>query len=200
MLAQFAVPKANVLLSAQDLFFSASRLDLPPQYEVESGPQEVTLGGRTFHRAAYWSPRSGFHWRILSTEARCHRLTFTFTGTDVAVMDAAEQAMRGVSMPASGNAPRCLANYARGENVLARTEPSFTAHRYNTIPVRVIVGADGRVKHVHLLSAFPEQSQAILAALRSWRFKPYRVEGRAVPIETGLVFGMPRSGMGVSGR
>jgi hypothetical protein len=41
-------------------------------------------------------------------------------------------------------------------------------------------------------SAFPEQSQAILGALRTWRFKPYREGGRAVAVETGIVFGMPR--------
>jgi hypothetical protein len=52
--------------------------------------------------------------------------------------------------------------------------------------------ANGRVKHIHLLSAFPDQSQAIIAALRTWRFKPYRVNGKAAAIETGMVFGLPR--------
>ena len=59
-------------------------------------------------------------------------------------------------------------------------------------PVVSLVDTNGRVKHVHLLSAFPEQSQAILAALRTWRFKPYRLNGKAVAVETGLVFGVPR--------
>lgn len=43
---------------------------------------------------------------------------------------------------------------------------------------------------MHLLSAYPEQSKAIIDALRTWRFKPYQVEGKAVEIETGIVFGM----------
>ncbi len=47
-------------------------------------------------------------------------------------------------------------------------------------------------RHAHLLSACPEQSQAILDALREWRFKPYVVGGKAVEVETGLVFGLPR--------
>jgi hypothetical protein len=76
--------------------------------------------------------------------------------------------------------------------VVAKTDPMFSTNRYNSIPVRVIVGSDGRVKHAHLLSAFPDQSQAILAALRTWRFKPYRRDGKAVEIETGMVFGLPR--------
>jgi protein TonB len=69
--------------------------------------------------------------------------------------------------------------------------PGF-AQRYNTIPVRVIIDAEGKVRHIHLLSAFPDQSQAILTALREWRFKPYMVDGKAVEVETGMVFGMPR--------
>jgi outer membrane biosynthesis protein TonB len=55
----------------------------------------------------------------------------------------------------------------------------------------VIVDARGRVKHVHVLSAFPDQAQAILAALRNWKFEPYRAGGRAVEVETGIIFGMP---------
>src|SRR5436190_1356860 len=117
-LAQFAVDRANVLLSAQDLFFGAH------------------------------SPRDAL----------------------------------------APPAPLCVRDY--GE-VVEKRDPLFTTHRFNTIPVRVIVDAKGRVRHVHLLNAFPEQSQAILAALRNWRFKPYRVGGRAVAVETGMVFGMP---------
>ena len=56
----------------------------------------------------------------------------------------------------------------------------------------LIVGSDGRVKHVHILSAFPEQSQAILAAVQTWRFKPYRRGGKVVPFETGMMFGVDR--------
>lgn len=65
-------------------------------------------------------------------------------------------------------------------------------HRYNPIPVRFVVGSDGRVKHVHLLSAFPDQTEAIITALREWRFKPYRRQGKAVAVETGMMFGVAR--------
>lgn len=199
VLAQFAVERANVLVSAQDLFFAlrplagarelvtAMRRDLEPHFKSDGEPAVVTIAGRAFHRFAYRAPRSGLQWRVLATDARCHALTFTFSGTDAAALDAAERAMSDVSVAPPGFP--CLAGYAQ---VVEKTEPVFPTNRFNTIPVRVIVGPNGRVQHVHLLSAFPEQSQAILAALRSWRFKPYRVGGRAVAVETGLVFGMPR--------
>jgi hypothetical protein len=198
VLAQFAMSRAHVLVTAQDLFFSAIpasggkelvaaiRRGLAPQYEVESGPDEVTIAGRTFHRLRYSAPLAGLHWRVLSTDVRCHALTFTFTGADLAALDAAEQALRAISLAPAG--PDCVSGYSY---VVEKTEPAFTGHRFNTIPVRVIVDRNGRVKHVHLLSAFPEQSAAIIAAVRTWRFQPYRRNGKAAAFETGLVFGAP---------
>jgi hypothetical protein len=192
--------KAHVLVTAQDFFFSplpaadakeliaTARRGLAPNYRIDSGPDEVTIAGRHFYRLGYMAPRSGLRWRILSTDVRCHALTFTFTGADTAPLDDAERAMSTISM--ANSAPPCVKDYAR-DNVVEKTEPQFDSHRFNTIPVRVLVDAKGRVKHIHLLSAFPEQSQAILTALRTWRFKPYRVDGKAVVFETGLVFGMP---------
>jgi hypothetical protein len=201
VLANFATSRASVLVTAQDLFFSAMpaadakdllaavRRGLAPVYAIESEPAEITIGGRTFHRLAYRAPVSGLRWRVLATDARCHALTFTFAGTDAAALDAAEQALAGLTLKTA--APACVAGYAEGENVLAKEDPVLTTRYFNTIPVRVIVDTRGRVKHVHLLSAFPEQAEAILAALRGWRFKPYRASGKAVEVETGIVFGMP---------
>jgi len=202
-LAQFALIdpeqrlRAHVLVTAQDFFFSLIEMDeakdlvaairrgLEPVYQLEGEPDQVTIAGRTFHRLSYRAPRSGLRWRILSTDVRCHALTFTLTGGDSAALDAAEQAMRGLSL--SGKAPLCRSDY---NDVVEKTDPRFP-NRYNTIPVRVIIDTSGRVKHAHLLSAYPEQSEAILSALRTWRFKPYRAGGKAVEVETGMVFGMP---------
>lgn len=196
--------KAHVLVSAQDLFFSAIpalstkdlmasiRRGVVPQYEIERGPEEVKIGSRTFYRVAYGTPLLGLHWRVLATDARCHALTFTFTGRDQAALDAAERAMSGISLPKDSEAPLCVKGYADGDHVVEKTEPYFRTRRYNTVPVRVTIDGEGRVKHVHLLSAFPDQSDAILAALREWRLKPFLVDGKPAEVETGLVFGTPR--------
>lgn len=195
--------KAHVLITAQDLFFSldaaadakehlaSARRGVAAQYEIEEGPDDVTIAGHDFHRLAYRARHAGLHWRVLSTDTRCHALTFIFTGTDTAALDSAERGLNAVSLPRA--APACVNDYAR-DHVLAKTDPRFDTHRFNTIPVRILIDANGRVKHVHVLSAFPEQSQAILAALQTWRFKPYRINGKAVTVETGLVFGAPQLG------
>jgi hypothetical protein len=205
VLTQFALRngervKAHVLVSAQDLFFvpfaansardilAKTRSVLPERYEVDKGPDRVTIAGRTFHRLAYKAPSIGLQWRLFTTDIRCHALTFTFTGTDTAALDAAEKALGNLVL--DGDGPACVNDYAR-EHVVASTTPAFH-QRYNTIPVRLIIDAEGKVKHVHLLSAFPEQSEPIFTALRDWRFEPYAGGGKAVEVETGLVFGLPR--------
>jgi hypothetical protein len=202
--------KANVLVTAQDLFFTplpaanarelvaATRRNLDPELEVEREPDEVKLGGRTFARFRYRAALAGLHWRTLSTDVRCHALTFTFTGTDMAALDEAERAMRGISFTSEGNGPpTCIPAYATAENVEERVEPYFTTRRFNTIPVRILIDAEGRVKHIHILSAFPDQSEPILTAVRQWRFKPYLRDGQPVEVETGVTFGVPRTIMRV---
>jgi hypothetical protein len=62
-------------------------------------------------------------------------------------------------------------------------------HRFNPIPVRLIIDRYGRVKHIHIISAFPEQAKIITDALLQWEFKPYIKNGEPVEVETGVMFG-----------
>jgi hypothetical protein len=57
--------------------------------------------------------------------------------------------------------------------------------------LRIIIDKQGRVKYIHVISAFAEQSAALTEALLQWRFKPYLKNGRSVEIETDHV--RPRS-------
>jgi hypothetical protein len=182
VLTQFAAMdgervRAHVQVIAQDLFFipyevssardvaAKARSAVPDRYEIDRGPNELTISGRTFHRLAYKAPRTGLQWRIFTTESRCHALTFTFTGTESAALDEAEKALANLTL--ADDAPACVADYAR-DHVVQKIPPSFP-QRHNTIPVRVIIDAEGKVRHAHLLRAFPDQSAAILTALREWR-------------------------------
>jgi len=61
--------------------------------------------------------------------------------------------------------------------------------RFNLVPVRIIIDKDGKVKQIHLLSAFTDQAKVISEALDKWKFKPYRRDGQPVEVETGILFG-----------
>jgi hypothetical protein len=83
----------------------------------------------------------------------------------------------------------CIKDYARDENILEKVNPVFSERRFNPAPVRIIIDKKGKVKHIHFLSAFPDQVKAITDALFQWQFRPYLRDGKPVEVETGIMFG-----------
>jgi hypothetical protein len=223
VLAQVGPPPAadgslpgTILVAAQDLFFTQApaenalelvnynRERLSADYKVERGPETVTVAGRTFIRFDYGAPTAELHWHVLATEIRCHVVKFVFMSRNVKLTDALIGELGSLQLPAEagavggtggGRAPVCVKDYANGENVIERTDPYFTERRFNPVPVRIIIDQDGKVKHIHFLSAFPDQAKAIQESVMQWRFKPYIHDGKAVEVETGILFGRaPRWG------
>jgi hypothetical protein len=129
------------------------------------------------------------HWYLLATDIRCHTLQFIFTGRDTRVLERLVHDLDSMSDPSGSEAPVCIRDFANPQNILTRVDPVFEIPRFNAIPVRIIVDRDGRVRHVHFLSAFPEQARAISEALSHWRFRPYLLDGQPVEVETGILFG-----------
>lgn len=191
--------KGTVLVTAQDLFFSRnpahgakelikySSEHLQPYYTIEHPPSELTIAGRSFARFDYMSPVAGLHWYILATQIRCHVVQFVLNSRDTGLLDGIVRDMNEMKLAANGSPP-CVADYA-DQNVIKRVEPVLNDRKFNSIPVRVIIGTDGKVKHVHVISAFPDQARIITDALMQWKFKPYLQNGEPVDVETGIQFG-----------
>jgi hypothetical protein len=193
--------QGSVLISAQDLFFNHNpatnakevvayaRGHLPRSQSVERAPAEVKIGGQTFTRLDYGAPIAGLHWSLLATDIRCHAVEFVFMARDAATLNALVAGLAKTRWSNENSTPVCVADYAVPANVVTRVEPLFPVRRFNSIPVRLIIDPEGRVRHVHVISAFSEQTAAITQALLQWRFKPYVVDGKPREIETGLVLG-----------
>jgi hypothetical protein len=202
--------QGGILVIAQDLFFTQTpaknalelvlyaESNLSPNYKIERTPGEVTIAGHAFIRYDYASPVAELHWHVLSTQIRCHTVQFIFTSHDVKLTKDLIAQMNSMKLPAEaaptaggggGQAPICIKDYASGENILERVDPLFTERRFNPVPVRIIIDREGKVKHIHFLSAFPEQAKAITDVLSQWRFKPYLQDGQPVEVETGIMFG-----------
>jgi hypothetical protein len=213
--------RGSVLIAAQDMFFTPSAAKnalelvsytgshLRADYVVERQPAEVQIAGHSFVRLDYVSPVATLHWAVLATQIRCHTVQFTITSTDPKLIEHLVTQMSAMKLPpeaglssgaGGGDAPICVKDYASGGNVLNRVDPIFTDRRYNAIPVRVVIGANGSVQHIHFISSFPEQARTITAALQQWRFKPYVLNGKAVEVETGILFGTPPNKALISGR
>jgi len=191
--------RGSILITAQDELFALTpgdakyaREHLPSFYKLEDVPPELKAGERTFVRYDYTSPVAGLHWSVLSTEVRCHEVQFVFTSRDTGLLEQLRGGLTQIKF-AETDAPRCVPNYARAENLIYKVDPVLTDTKYNPIPVRVIIGKNGKVEHVHVISAFRSQAGIVIDALLQWRFKPYLVNGEPVEIETGVLFGSEKS-------
>jgi hypothetical protein len=217
VLAQIGPPEkedgpasASMLITAQDLFFTllpaTSALELiaftehhlQADYKVETAPKLIRIADHSFSFFAYWSPATELHWYVLTIQIRCHAVQFVLTSRDTKRLGRLLLDLNNMKLPTDVSAtagdgggpfPVCMKDYARDENVITRVDPVFTEHRFNPIPVRVIIDKQGRVKHIHFISAFPDQAKAITDALRQWQFKPYAIDKKPVEVETGILFG-----------
>ncbi len=202
--------KGSIQFSAHDMFFTPvpvanarqfvnySKDHLEDFYQVELKPAQTTIAGRPFTFFAYWSPVAQLHWYMLATQIRCHTVEIVLMNRDTKALEELVRDLNSkMKLPpeasstggAGGNVPVCIKDYASGENVIERVDPVLTERRYNAIPVRLIIDKQGKVKHIHFLSAFPEQEKAISDALKQWKFRPYERDGQRLEVETGIMFG-----------
>jgi TonB family protein len=65
-------------------------------------------------------------------------------------------------------------------------EAARKAQAHGPVLLDAVIGADGRVVNLHPISGSDELSPAAVDAAKLWHFEPYRVNGRAVPVETTL--------------
>jgi TonB family protein len=82
-----------------------------------------------------------------------------------------------------------LAPDAANELLTDRIEPDYPdaarrARVQGTVTLDTLIGEDGRVWQVSLLSGDPQLADAAIAAVRKWRYKPYTVQGKKAAIRT----------------
>jgi hypothetical protein len=205
------VAGGSILITAQDTFFTpvpandATALihymkdNLQAGYQVEAPPVQTRIANRWFTFFAYSSPVAQLHWYVLAIQIRCHAVQMVLTSRDTKLLERLMLDINKMKLPAEispRDVPVCVKDYARGENMIARVDPVFTEHRFNPVPVRIIIDKEGSVKHIHFLSAFTDQAKVITDALEKWKFKPYWRDGEAIEVETGILFGRVPQGAG----
>jgi hypothetical protein len=205
-------PNGSIMFTAQDMFFTPlpaanarqyvnyATNHLAESYQLELKPTQATIAGQPFTFFAYWSPVAELHWYVLATQIRCHTVEIVLMNRDPKAMEELIRDMdKKMKLPAEassiggtggGNVPVCIKDYAQ-ENVTEKVDPVLTVRRFNAIPVRIIIDNEGKVSHIHFLSAYPEQEKAITEALKQWRFRPYERNGQRLEVETGIMFGRP---------
>lgn len=190
-----------IVIAAQDMFFASEPVgDAATMAErfgramskidgmtIDHGPSTEEIAGRRFGRVDYSGV--GLYRAMYATDIRCHIVSFNLTARDPDTLARLAQHLNNLSAATGGaSAPACLKDYTAPENLTRRVQPAAAGPKSRSVPVRITIGTDGSVKHVHVIqAASPEQRQSIEAALLKWQFKPYRVDGRPVELETGLL-------------
>jgi hypothetical protein len=193
----------TIMVAAQDIFFAAKPLDdlmatageftrsisLVDGMRIDRPPAEVRVAGRLFSRVDFSGV--GLFRSALTTKIRCHFVSFNLTAKSPELLADLLRSLDNLG-PAGVNDggridPACVKNYADAEHILSRIDPAAVAPSFVPIPVRMIVGSDGSVKHVHVIRATSAQRDSVERALGQWKLKPHEADGRASEIETGLL-------------
>ena len=207
---------ATMQISAQDNFFAAEPVEhstdflvdmkqhLDPSLAPMGAVVSVEIGGRSFSRLEYSG--AGLNHSVFATEIRCHTLIISITSGSKETIAGLVQSLQKMTFSPevrSGGSsrsdapnpawPLCLRDYVSPADTVHKVDPEMTGPRYGSVPLRIIIGADGKIEHVHAIAGFPEQIKSVTGALVQWEFKPYMVDGKPVVVETGLLFQFPKA-------
>ena len=204
---------ATMQISAQDNFFApepvkdstgflnAMKKGLDTSLSAPNAVAHVNLGGMDFARLDYSG--AGLSHIVFAAEIRCHVLIFSITASREAAAEMVAESLKKLSFTqdgtissSNGTAPRhrsplCIPESAYSNYIAHKVDPVMTGPRYGSVPVRLIIGADGKLEHIHAIAGFPEQRKSVTDALAKWEFKPYIANGQPVEVETGLLFQFP---------
>jgi hypothetical protein len=207
-------PTGAILIAAQDLFFAAAALDDTAAaarefassiakvagMTIDRPPAQVAIAGRTFSRVDFSGV--GLFRSTFFTHSRCHLVSLNLTANSADRLAALALTLERIGGTRAGAIeapdPPCLRDHAV-ENLLSKVDPPAIGPTYTPIPVRIVVGAEGAVKDVHVIRATAEQRRGIESALAQWRFKPRWLDGRATEIETGLLIEFRPGGVAYPG-
>src|SRR5271165_6137598 len=75
-------------------------------------------------------------------------------------------------------------------------QPARQARVEGTVVLQVIIGKDGTVQSLHVVSGHPMLTQAATDAVKQWRYKPYSLDGEPVEADTqiNVKFTLPPGG------
>jgi hypothetical protein len=197
-------PSASILIAAQDMFFGTgapgSVKDRTRDFQqalsnvngmiIDRDLTEIKAADHILYRVDYSGV--GLFRTRLAMEVRCHIVSLNVTTRDREQLDRLAGSLDSLSFATLHDGgfspPPCVKDYTVGDNVQYKVAPRPVGPNFVPIPVRIIVGADGNVKHVHVIRATDEQRRSIEDALYRWKLKPYEVNGHPSSVETGLEF------------
>jgi protein TonB len=83
--------------------------------------------------------------------------------------------------------------------VLHRVQPTYpplarTARVQGSVILAAVIGKDGTIQNLHVISGHPLLTQAALDAVKQWRYRPYILNGEPVEVDTQVTVNFTLSG------
>ena len=83
--------------------------------------------------------------------------------------------------------------------VIHKVQPMYpplarTARVQGAVQLAAIIGKDGTIQNLHVISGHPLLTQAALDAVKQWRYKPYILNGEPVEVDTQITVNFTLSG------
>jgi protein TonB len=75
--------------------------------------------------------------------------------------------------------------------VIHKVQPNYpqlakTARVQGNVQLAALIGKDGTIQNLHVISGHPLLTQAALDAVKQWRYKPYILNGEPVEVDTQI--------------
>jgi protein TonB len=76
--------------------------------------------------------------------------------------------------------------------LLQRVKPQYPpaariARIEGSVVLQAVIGKEGEIENLHVISGHPLLAPAALDAVRRWRYRPYFLNGEPVEVETKIV-------------
>jgi len=76
-------------------------------------------------------------------------------------------------------------------SLIRRIQPIYppiarTGHIQGPVVLAAVIGKDGTIENLRLMSGHPMLVPAAIAAVSQWRYRPYILNGEAIEVETQI--------------
>jgi protein TonB len=94
-----------------------------------------------------------------------------------------------VKAPPKPSGPIRISGGVVSGNILEKTQPVYPpiakqAHVQGAVVLHAIIGKDGRIKNLNVISGNAMLTQAAVDAVSNWRYKPYLLNGEPTEVDT----------------
>jgi protein TonB len=96
-----------------------------------------------------------------------------------------------IAPPSANRRPLQVSQGVMEARLLRRVQPEYPMpakilHLAGTVELEAIIGTDGSIRQLEILSGNPILAQAARQALQQWRYQPTRLNGEAVEVQTHI--------------